>query len=52
MESYSEVSVATMADKLGRTEDEAEQLMALSIKEGHARGRIDPATRTFRKGED
>lgn len=52
LESYGEVTAATMAERLGRTEEEAEQLMALSIKEGHARGRIDPETRTFRKSED
>ena len=51
LESYGEVSVATMAERLGRTEDEAEQLMALSIRGGHARGRIDPKTRVFRKSE-
>jgi len=51
MEGYGEVDAATMAEKLGRTEEEAEQLMALSIREGHARGRIDPKTRTFRKSE-
>ena len=52
LESYGEVSAATMARRLGRTEAEAEQLMALSIKEGHARGRIDPETRVFRKSGD
>lgn len=52
LEGYGEVSAATMAERLGRTEDEAEQLMALSIREGHARGRIDPETRVFRKTED
>ena len=51
LESYGEVDAATMAGKLGRTEEEAEQLMALSIREGYARGRIDPKTRTFRKAE-
>ena len=51
LESYGEVSVKTMAERLGRPVYEAEQLMALSIKEGHARGRIDPETRTFRKSE-
>ncbi|OGS51329.1 MAG: hypothetical protein A3K65_02945 [Euryarchaeota archaeon RBG_16_68_12] len=51
MEGYGEVSVATMAEKLGATEEEAERLMAMSIREGHARGRIDPKTRTFRKSE-
>ncbi len=49
LESYVEVSAATMASKLGTTEEEAEHLMAMSIREGHARGRIDPKTRTFRK---
>jgi len=51
LESYGEVSAATMAERLGRPEDEAETLMALSIREGYARGRIDPKTRTFRKSE-
>ena len=51
LESYGEVSAATMAERLGRPEDEAEQLMALSIREGYARGRIDPKTRTYRKSE-
>ena len=51
LESYGEVSAATMAERLGRSEEEAEQLMALSIREGYARGRIDPKTRTFRKSE-
>lgn len=51
LESYGEVSAATMAERLGRSEEEAEQLMALSIREGYARGRIDPKTRTFRKAE-
>ncbi len=51
MEGYAEVSAATMASKLGTTEEEAEHLMAMSIREGHARGRIDPETRTFRKSE-
>jgi len=51
LESYGEVTVATMAEKLGRPEEETEQLMALSIREGHARGRIDPKTRTFHKAE-
>ena len=51
LESYGEVSAATMAERLGRSEDEAEQMMALSIREGYARGRIDPKTRTFRKSE-
>ena len=51
LESYGEVSAATMAERLGRTVDEAETLMALSIREGYARGRIDPKTHTFRKSE-
>ncbi len=51
MESYGEVTAATMAGKLGTTEEQAEHLMAMSIREGHARGRIDPETRTFRKTE-
>jgi hypothetical protein len=51
MEGYVEVSAAAMAVKLGTTEEEAEHLMAMSIREGHARGRIDPKTRTFRKSE-
>ena len=51
LESYGEVDAATMAGRLGRSEDDTEQLMALSIREGYARGRIDPKTRTFRKSE-
>ncbi len=49
MEGYGEVTAAAMAERLGTTEGEAERLMATSIREGHARGRIDPKTRTFRK---
>ncbi|HEY5538706.1 MAG TPA: PCI domain-containing protein [Thermoplasmata archaeon] len=53
LESYGEVSVKAMAEKLGTTEDDAEQLIALSIREGHARGRIDPKDRAFhRHGEE
>lgn len=51
LEGYGEVSAATMGERLGRPEDEAEQLMALSIREGYARGRIDPKTHAFRKSE-
>ena len=52
MEGYGEVSAATMAEKLGTTEDDAEQLMALSIREGYARGRIDVKDRMFRKTKE
>ena len=41
-----------MAEKLGTTEDDAEQLMALSIREGYARGRIDVKDRMFRKTKE
>ena len=47
LQSYRVVHVREMAGKLGKSEADAEQLMALAIADGHARGRLDAKTGWF-----
>jgi len=47
IQSYQVVHVREMAGKLGKSEADAEQLMALAIADGHARGRLDAKTGWF-----
>lgn len=44
LDAYRTVPLSTVAEKLELPEADAEQLVALAIKEGYARGRIDPST--------
>lgn len=47
LRSYQVIRVREMAEKLRKSEDDAEQLMALAIAGGHARGRLDAETGWF-----
>jgi len=47
LQSYRVVHVREMAGKLGKSEADAEQLMALAIADGHAHGRLDANTGWF-----
>ena len=47
LQSYRVVHVREMAGKLGKSEADTEQLMALAIAGGYARGRLDAKTGWF-----
>jgi len=47
LQSYQVVHVREMAGKLGKSEEDAEQLVALAIADGHAHGRLDAKTGWF-----
>ena len=47
LQSYRVVRVDEMAGKLGKSPDDTEQLMALAIAGGYARGRLDAKTGWF-----
>ena len=47
LQSYQVVHVREMAGKLGKSEADTEQLLALAIADGHARGRLDATTGWF-----
>ena len=47
LQSYQVIRVGEMAEKLRKSEEDAEQLMALAIAGGYARGRLDAKTGWF-----
>lgn len=48
LDAYRSVPLTVVAEKLGLPVADAEQLVALAIKEGYARGRIDPSSAQYR----